>query len=156
MAKKRKSSARKKNGSAEKSDKKKAADKRRWTDRELRITLIIITLILIITGITLYMRSSRDADRLNDALETMRAGSLESGLEKCSSINSDRGEDFCQFTYLNLKITRLKKQAAAEHGENLTEEQQQNLDREIQKEYAFVCGMDRHNPYLQGMCGSKD
>lgn len=124
-----------------------------------RICLItavgIILLLAVSAGIYTFVKSSKDKATFNEAIATMNSGNLAKGLEQCDNVENDRNRGFCYVLYLNFKKAAISRQFETKYGAGITEEQNQQLQREINKEYGLVCGIEPNAPYLAMICSGR-
>lgn len=126
--------------------------KMKYNKRVLNIFLVVFMIFVVVLLLSFFIHSRKESDRFKDAVLTLTQGNLEQGLEKCVIIENNKNRGFCYSYYLALRLKLIDDTYAEEYGENITQEQQENKQRQIQKEYAFVCGYDMGNPYMKDMC----
>lgn len=115
----------------------------------------IILLLAVSAGIYTFVKSTKDKAVFEEAVATMNSGNLAKGLEQCSDVENDRNRGFCYFLYLDFKKEAINSEFEAKYGAGITEEQKQQLQREINKEYGLVCGIEPNAPYIAVMCSGR-
>lgn len=115
----------------------------------------IILLLAVSAGIYTFVKSSKDKATFEEAVATMESGNFAKGLEQCGDVENDRNRGFCYVLYLNLKKEAINREFEAKYGAGITEEQKQQLQREINKEYGLVCGIEPNAPYLATICSGR-